>query len=257
MDEILPAHSDAPASSSREAVSETRQKVVSGKHIIFTSFPKDRNCDICMRTKITRAPCRKRTDAAVLRAEKFGDSITADHEVLNEGCESRDNYQYAVVVQDLPFNGINLIHAKRKLLRKQKRSHTNSQSRRGNQKSFTQTILQNLAKFVQIIPGIIVPQHLTVQNQMGLVRERCAELRKVLLQYRSNPAWMRNGGMIPWSVSAICEIFRIFLSDGQTPYERRFGEPLKGPMIPFGSMVEYHPISAKDLSRLHQFGKKR
>ena len=31
---------------------------------------------------------------------------------------------------------------------------------------------------------------------------------------------------------------------------------LKGPMIPFVSMVEYHPISTRDLPRLHQFGKK-
>ena len=46
------------------------------------------------------------------------------------------------------------------------------------------------------------------------------------------------------------------LSDGKTFYERRFCEPIKGPIIPFGSMVEYHPISAKDQSRLHQFGKK-
>ena len=46
------------------------------------------------------------------------------------------------------------------------------------------------------------------------------------------------------------------LFGGKTPYERRFGEPFKGPVIPFGSMIEYHPISAKDLSRLHHFGKK-
>ena len=46
------------------------------------------------------------------------------------------------------------------------------------------------------------------------------------------------------------------LADGKTPYERRFEEPLKGPIIPFGAMVEYHPISMWDLSRLHQFGKK-
>ena len=32
---------------------------------------------------------------------KFGDSTTADHKVLNEGCESRDNHRYAVVLQDL------------------------------------------------------------------------------------------------------------------------------------------------------------
>ena len=40
------------------------------------------------------------------------------------------------------------------------------------------------------------------------------------------------------------------------PYERRSGEPSKGPVIPFGSVVEYHPISATDQSRVHQFGKK-
>ena len=32
--------------------------------------------------------------------------------------------------------------------------------------------------------------------------------------------------------------------------------PCNGPVIPFGAMVEYHPISAKDISRLHQFGPK-
>ena len=46
------------------------------------------------------------------------------------------------------------------------------------------------------------------------------------------------------------------LSDGKTPYERRFGQPFNGPIIPFGSLVEYHPITAKDQSRIHQFGKK-
>ena len=46
------------------------------------------------------------------------------------------------------------------------------------------------------------------------------------------------------------------LSDGKTPYERRFGKPFKGPIIPFGSFVEYLPITARDQSRIHQFGKK-
>ena len=31
------------------------------------------------------------------------------------------------------------------------------------------------------------------------------------------------------------------LSDDKTPYERRFGEPFEGPIIPFGSLVEYYP----------------
>ena len=46
------------------------------------------------------------------------------------------------------------------------------------------------------------------------------------------------------------------LSDGKTPYERRFGKTFSGPIIPFGSLVESYTISAKDQSRIHQFGKK-
>ena len=47
-----------------------------------------------------------------------------------------------------------------------------------------------------------------------------------------------------------------FLTDGKTPNERRFGKPFGGPIISFGSLVEHHPITAKDRSRIHQFGKK-
>ena len=50
---------------------------------------------------MTRALCRRRTGEALVWAEKSGDLITADQKVLNEGCESRDNHRYAVVVQDL------------------------------------------------------------------------------------------------------------------------------------------------------------
>ena len=44
-------------------------------------------------------------------------------------------------------------------------------------------------------------------------------------------------------------------SDGKTPYERRFGEPFKGPIFPFGSLVEYDPTLQKHQSRIHQFEK--
>ena len=46
------------------------------------------------------------------------------------------------------------------------------------------------------------------------------------------------------------------MADGKTPSERRFGESFKGPIIPFGAVVEYYPISAREQSRLHQFGEK-
>ena len=34
------------------------------------------------------------------------------------------------------------------------------------------------------------------------------------------------------------------------------GNPFKGPIIPFGSLVKYHPITAKDQSRIQKFGEK-
>ena len=73
----------------------------SRKHSIFTLSPKDRNGDVCLRTNRTKASCRRRTGEALLRAEKFGDLLTADHKVPNKGSESRDNHRCAVVVQDL------------------------------------------------------------------------------------------------------------------------------------------------------------
>ena len=100
VDESVPEHRDA-SSSAHELPSERRAKVVQSKHNIFTHFPKDRNCNTCLRTKITKAFCRRRTSTVVPRSENFGDFLTADHKVLSEGCESRNNHRYAAVVQDL------------------------------------------------------------------------------------------------------------------------------------------------------------
>ena len=239
LDESVPARWDAPASSSRESASEPLGKVVSGKHSICTHFPKDRNCDICMRTKITRAPCRKthwRSRTSSRKCWWLDNSRTQSFQ-----CMLWISKQSLIRWRGTRFgDGFNLIRAKLKLLRKQKRAYQSSSSGRGNQKSFTLTIPKILAKLVKMYPGVIVRQHLTVQKQMGLLRERYAGLKKGLLLYCCNQVCVKNGGRIPWSVTAICETYKDLLSD------RRFGEPFKGPISP---LVE-------DLSRLHQFGKK-
>ena len=46
------------------------------------------------------------------------------------------------------------------------------------------------------------------------------------------------------------------LGDGKTQYERRSGEPFKGPITPFGALIAYHPISATVQARIHRLGKK-
>ena len=95
--------SDPHASSSHEFFSEppltTTEDV--GKHSVYTHFPRNRNCEIYQRTKITRAPCRRRNGGTGPRAVYFGDLITADHKVLSDNCESRNSRWYAIVVQDV------------------------------------------------------------------------------------------------------------------------------------------------------------
>ena len=94
--------------SSNELPMEPRANVEpgSGKHSVYMHFPKDPNCDICLKTKITRASYRKRTGTVVSKAEYFRDLITAVHRVISEESEARNNYRYAVVVQDLATHWI-------------------------------------------------------------------------------------------------------------------------------------------------------
>ena len=121
--------------------------------------------------------------------------------------------------------------------------------------------LQNCSAFksqivLKIFHGIIARRHHTDQRLMGIAERAVRRVKEgssaVLLQSSLNENW--------WADSLECYTYlrnvTDLLSDGKTPYERRFGQPLEGPISPFGSLVEYHPITAKDQSRIHQFGKK-
>ena len=148
MDDRVPERRDSHASSSHEPSLEPTPatSVVSGKHSIFTHFPKDRNCEICQRTKITRAPCRRRISGAALRAENVGDLITADHKVLSEGCESRNNHRCAVVVQDLATQWIQSYPCKTKTSQETQRSLLKFLEPDRKLEAFTLTIPWNLAQ---------------------------------------------------------------------------------------------------------------
>ena len=114
VDVEIPLQGGSDTSSSHEVYSRDVR--------IETHFPKDRNCEICKRTKITRAPCRRRNGEAVPRAANFGDLITADHKVLSDNCESRNNHRYAVVVQDLVTQWIQAYPCKNKTSQETQRS---------------------------------------------------------------------------------------------------------------------------------------
>ena len=96
--------------------------------------------------------------------------------------------------------------------------------------------------------------HRTETNSIAerAVRRVHESTSAVLWQSGLNENWWAD------SMESCCYLRNIqdLLSDGKTPYERRFEIPFNGPIIPFGAMVQYHPISAKDQSKLHPFGLK-
>ena len=216
--------------------------------------------DLPQNKKITRAPCRRRIGGAVPRAEKFGDLITADHKVLSEYCESRNNHRYAVVVQvvvqDLATQWIQSYPCKTK---------TSQETQRSLQKFLEPNrkpkviYTDNSLEFGKACEDCFWNHCTSTPHRSetnGIAERAVCRVKEgtsaVLLQSGLIESW--------WADSMECYTYlrnvTDLLSDGKTPCERRFGQPFRGPIIPFGSLVEYHPVSAKDQSRIHQFGKK-
>ena len=220
-------------------------------HSVYTHFPKDQNCEICKRTIITRAPCRRRNDEAVPRAANFGDLITADHKVLSDNCESRNNHRYAVVVQDVVTQWIQTYPCQNKTSQDPQRSLQKFlEPERKPKVIYTDNSLE-FGKACEDLSW----NHCTStphRSETNGIAERAVRRVKegtsaVLLQSGLNESW--------WADSMECYTYlrnvTDLLSDEKTPYERRFGQPFKGPIIPFDSLVEYHPMTAKDHTRIH------
>ena len=201
----------------------------------FLIFPKDRNYEIWQRTKITRIPCRRRNDGAVSLAENLGDLITVDHKILNDNYESRNNHRYTVVMQDLSSQWHQVYPCKTKTSQK------------------TQTSLQ---KFLENDRKSKV---IYTDNSLEFVKSCLLEsLHVYTTQIRKKWDYWKSSAQSVGRHLCFAYLRNVtdLLSDKKTSYERRFGKPFEGPIIPFDSLFEYHPITAKDQSRIHQFGKK-
>ena len=257
VDDEIPLQRGSHASSSHEASLEPifKRREDLGKHSVYTHFPNDRNCEICKRTKITRAPCRRRNGVAVPRAVNFGDLITADHKVLSDNSESRNNHRYAVVVQDVATQWIQAYPCKNKTSQETQRSLQKFLEPERKPKVIYTDNSWEIGKACEDLSWNHCTSTPHRSETNGIVDRAVRRVKEgtsaVLLQSGLNESC--------WADSMECYTYlrkvTDLLSDGKTPYERRFGQPFKGPIIPFGSLVEYHSITAKDQSRIHQFGK--
>ena len=258
VDDEIPLQGGSHASSSHEASLEPifKRREDLGKHSVYTHFPKGRNCQICQRQKLPGPHAEDAMVEPYLVLTNFGDLITADHKVLSDNCESRNNHRYAVVVQDLATQWIRAYPCNTKTSQETQRSLQKFlEPERKPKVIYT----DNSLKFGKACEDLSW-NHCTStphRSETNGIAERAVRRVKegtsaVLLQTGLNESW--------WADSMECYTYlrnvTDLLSDGKTPYERRFGKPFEGPIIPFGSLVEYHPFTAKDQSRIHQFGKK-
>ena len=243
VDDEIPAHGNSHASFSHEASLEPilKRREDLCTHSVYTHFPKDRNCEICKRTNITRAPCRRCNGGAVPRPENFGDLITADHKVLSDNCESRNNHRYAVVVQDLATQWIQAYPCKTKTSQEIQRSlQIFLEPDRKSKVIYTDNSLE-FGKSCEDLSRNHCTSTPHRSETNGIAERAVCRVKEgtsaVMLQSGSNESW--------WADSMECYTFQRnvtdLFSDGKTPCERRFRQPFKGPIIPLGSLFEYHP----------------
>ena len=246
VDDRVPEHGDSHASSSHGSPLEVRIWVIAA--LKLTS----RKTEIARSARGPKSQGPRAGDAD----ENFGDLISADHKVLSEGFESRNNHRCAVVVKDLATQWIQAYPCKTKTSQETQRSLQKFlEPDRKPQVIYTDNSLE-FGKACEDLSW----NHCTStphRSETNGIAERAVRRVKegtsaVLLQSGLDESW--------WADSKECYTYlrniQDLLSDWETPYERRFGEPFIGPIIPFGSLVEYYPISAKDQSIIHQFWKK-
>ena len=225
VDDEIPLQGGSHASSSHEVSLEptTKRREDLGKHSVYTHFPKDRNCEICKRTKITRAPCRRRYGEAVLRAENFGDLMTADHKVLSDNCESRNNHRYAVVVQDLATQWIKAYPCKTKTSQETQRSLQKFlEPERNPEVIFTDNSLEFGKAFEELSWNhcTSTPHRSETNGIAGRAVRRVKE---------GTSAAMLQSGLIEswWADTLICETSQIYYLMGRRPMKDVLGNHLK------------------------------
>ena len=191
MDEGVAEHRDSHASSSHgsslEPILKRREDL--GEHSICIHFPKDRNCcEVCHRTKITTAQCRRHTGEVELLAENVGDLKKADHKVPCEGCESGNSHRYAVVVQDLATQWIQSYPCRTKCLqkfleptRKPKVIHTDNSLEFGKA---CKDLCWNHCTFTP---------HRSETN--GIAERAVRRVKEGFLLYCCSQVWMESGGL--------------------------------------------------------------
>ena len=162
------------------------------------------------------------------RAENFGDLRTADHKVLSDNCESRNNHRYAVVVQDLATQWIQAYPCKTKTSQENPREACKSSWNPERNPKVVYT--DNFSEFGKACEDLSWNHRTSTphRSETNGIAERAVRRVKegtsaVLLQSGLNESWWADSMECYTCLRNVTDL----LSDGKTLYERRLGNHLK------------------------------
>ena len=194
--------------------------------------------------------------AVVPKAENFGDLMTADHKIPSEESESRNNHRYAVVVQDLATQWIQSYPCETKTSQKTEKSFQKFLEPTRKPKVFYTDKSLEFGKFCEDLSW----NHCTStphRSETNGIAERAVRSVKegtsaVLLQSGLDETWWAGfHGML-----LLCAKYSRSLGRWEETTRKAVRDAIQRTSYPVWGNGQYHPISAKDQSRLHQFGPK-
>ena len=137
-------------------------------------------------------------------AENFGDLITADHKVLSEESESRNDHRYAVGVQDLATQWIQSYPCKTKTSQETERSLMKFlEPTRKPKVIYTDNSLE-FGKSCEELSWNHCTSTPHRSETSGIAERAVRRVEEGHLRCYCSPVWMKNGGQIPWNVIPIC-----------------------------------------------------
>ena len=245
----------APAQISRDSDSERPTKVARRKHSVENPLSKRPQLRRMLWEPKEKKPLAE--DAVTKLYHEQKNLVTWSRRITKFSVK---NVNHGTITETLSWfkilllNGSSLIRVKRRLhMRRKREVCENSWSRHTNEKLLK---TDNSTEFGKACEDLSWNHRTSTPHRSetnGIAERAVRQVKEgtsaVFLQSGLDERW--------WSDSMECYCYprnvQDLLADGKTPCERQYGEKFTGPIIPFGSMVAYHPISMRDQSWFHQF----
>ena len=219
---------------------------------LMTHLPKNPHCEICCRTKVTKAQARRKLTEGE-SAEVFGERITADHLICgDEPSRGVDDEKVALVLLDRATRWVEVYPAARKSTQETMQALRNFGDGDGSLENLYSDNAPELLEAAALL-GIRHDTSTPYNSPTNGVAERNIRMildgtRTALEQSGLGPVWW------PRATRHFCHSLNTTIKDGDSPWNRRHkAGQFAGKRIPFGALVDIRPPEPV-LKQMPKFG---